>query len=71
MKKRISLILAMLMILSTALLAVSCAGNGGDAKITVNSDGEYTVGVCQLVELIKEVITIDESRACKYLGKGL
>lgn len=50
MKKRISLILAMLMILSTALLAVSCAGNGGDAKITVNSDGEYTVGVCQLVQ---------------------
>lgn len=48
MKKITSLMLAMLMIF--AVILTSCAGNGGDAKVTVNSDGEYLVGICQLVE---------------------
>ena len=48
MKKLLMLILAAAMLLTL----VSCSGNNGgsDAKVTVNSDGQYVVGVCQLVE---------------------
>ncbi len=48
MKKILLFILAAIMLLSLA----SCAGNKDDSnsKITVNSDGQYVVGVCQLVE---------------------
>lgn len=37
------------MLLSTMLLA-SCSTGKGDAKVTVNSDGDYTVGICQLIQ---------------------
>ncbi len=47
MKKLITFIITAAMLLTLA----SCTENGGkDAKVTVNSDGEYTVGICQLVE---------------------
>ncbi len=50
MKKLISIMLALVL---CALALTACQGNtndGKDDKITVNSDGEYTVGICQLVQ---------------------
>ncbi len=47
MKKLLTLIMAAAMLLALA----SCkGGDKGDAKVTVNSDGEYVVGICQLVQ---------------------
>lgn len=47
MKKLLTLLLAVTL---AALTFASCTANNGDGKVTVNSDGEYTVGICQLVE---------------------
>lgn len=41
-------ILAFLLVALTVFAFASCSGNNDDAKVTVNSDGEYVVGICQL-----------------------
>ncbi len=46
MKKLIAFIITAAMLFALA----SCTTPTDDAKVTVNSDGEYTVGICQLVE---------------------
>lgn len=45
MKKLITLIISAAM-----LLALASCSSPNNEKVTVNSDGEYTVGICQLVE---------------------
>ncbi len=45
MKKLLTLIMAAAM-----LLALASCGGDKEEKVTVNSDGEYVVGICQLVE---------------------
>lgn len=51
MKKLLSVLLAMMMLTGVLLAATSCqTTTGDDPKVTVNSDGEYTVGICQLVQ---------------------
>ena len=46
MKKLLSLTMALMMLLGVVLAATSCqSGSSGDPKVTVNSDGEYLVGI--------------------------
>lgn len=49
MKKLLSVLLAIMMLTGVLLAATSCqTESGDDPKVTVNSDGEYVVGICQL-----------------------
>lgn len=49
MKKLFSILLAVAMLTGVLLTATSCqTTSGDDPKVTVNSDGEYLVGICQL-----------------------